>query len=107
VSIAKRYMNRGLQFLDSSRRANIGLMRAVGKFGTGALQVLDYATWWIRQRSRARSPIRRAHPHPVHMVETINKLMRTARLWCKEMAGATPEEIGERMDLRPTRCAGS
>ena len=102
ISIAKKYTNRGLQFLDLVQEGNIGLMKAVDKFEyRRGYKFSTYATWWIRQAiTRSIADQARTIRIPVHMIETINKLNRVSRQMVQEMGREpTPEELGDRMEL--------
>jgi RNA polymerase primary sigma factor len=102
ISIAKKYINRGLQFLDLIQEGNIGLMKAVDKFEyRRGYKFATYATWWVRQAvSRSLADQSRTIRVPVHMIEAINKVMRTSRRMLNEMGReATPEELAEKLHM--------
>jgi RNA polymerase primary sigma factor len=106
VSIAKRYVGRGMQFLDLIQEGNMGLIKAVEKFDyRKGFKLSTYATWWIRQAiTRAIADQARTIRIPVHMVETINKLIRTSRHLVQEIGREpTPEEIAEEMGITPEK----
>ena len=106
VSIAKRFVGRGMQFLDLIQEGNMGLMKAVDKFDySKGFKFSTYATWWIRQAiTRAIADQARTIRIPVHMVETINKLVREQRNLLQELGqDPTPEQIAERMDMTPDK----
>ncbi|WP_302223075.1 RNA polymerase sigma factor RpoD [uncultured Streptococcus sp.] len=106
VSIAKRYVGRGMQFLDLIQEGNMGLMKAVDKFDySKGFKFSTYATWWIRQAiTRAIADQARTIRIPVHMVETINKLVREQRNLLQELGqDPTPEQIAERMGVTPDK----
>ena len=102
ISIAKKYTNRGLQFLDLIQEGNVGLMKAVDKFDyRRGYKFATYATWWIRQSvSRSLADQSRTIRVPVHMIETINKIVRTSRQMLNEMGREpTPEELAEKLHM--------
>jgi RNA polymerase primary sigma factor len=106
ISIAKRYNNRGLQFLDLIQEGNIGLMKAVDKFDYRlGYKFATYATWWIRQSvSRALSDQSRTIRMPVHMTEVLNKIARTTRQLFSELGREpTPEELAKKLNMAPEK----
>ncbi|KKO53398.1 RNA polymerase sigma factor RpoD [Paenibacillus sp. DMB20] len=106
VSIARRYAGRGMQFLDLIQEGNMGLIKAVEKFDySKGFKFSTYATWWIRQAiTRSIADQARTIRIPVHMVETINKLVRVSRQLLQELGREpTPEEIGKEMDISPDK----
>lgn len=106
VSIARRYAGRGMQFLDLIQEGNMGLIKAVEKFDySKGFKFSTYATWWIRQAiTRSIADQARTIRIPVHMVETINKLVRVSRQLLQELGREpTPEEIGKEMDISPEK----
>ena len=108
VSIAKRYVGRGMLFLDLIQEGNLGLIKAVDKFDYNkGFKFSTYATWWIRQAiTRAIADQARTIRIPVHMVETINKLIRVSRQLLQELGREPlPEEIAKEMDTSLTECA--
>ena len=101
ISIATKYTNRGLQFLDLIQEGNIGLMKAVDKFEYRGYKFSTYATWWIRQAiTRSIADQARTIRIPVHMIETINKIVRTQRQILSEFGReATPEELSKKLRM--------